>query len=56
MCICISNWKKKVEFNDANSDMMTLTTGIHLVSMLSPLLFSIYINDIANEVAYSTLP
>ncbi len=44
----ISNQKQYVEFNDTNSDMMTLTTGVPWGSILGPSLFIIYINDIAN--------
>ncbi len=43
----ITNRKQFVEINDAKSDTLTVTIGVPQGSILSPLLFFIYINDIA---------
>ncbi len=45
----IKNRKQYVEIEGINSEMSTLTTGVPQGSILGPLLFIIYINDIANS-------
>ncbi len=44
----LSNRKQYVEIDDSVSDMLDLTTGILQGSILGPLLFIIYMNDIAH--------
>ncbi len=43
----ITNWKQYVEIHSLNSDMLSITTGVPQGSILGPLLFIIYNNDIA---------
>ncbi len=42
------NRKQYVEIDDSDSDMLILTTGVAQGSILGPLLFTIYMNDIAH--------
>ncbi len=44
----IKNRKQYVEISDSNSDILTVTTGVPKGSIICPLLFIIYINDIAH--------
>ena len=43
----LTNRKQYVEIDGSTSDMLFLTTGVPQGSILGPLLFIIYINDIA---------
>ncbi len=42
------NRKQYVEIDDSDSDMLILTTGVPQGSIFGPLLFIIYMNDIAH--------
>ena len=44
----LSQRKQFVEYNNCRSDCLSITTGVPQGSILGPLLFIIYLNDIAN--------
>ena len=44
----LSNRKQFVEYDGVKSDMLTISTGVPQGSVLGPLLFIIYLNDISN--------
>ncbi len=44
----LTNRKQYVEFEESKSDMLAISTRVPQGSILRPLLFIIYINDMAN--------
>ncbi len=44
----LTNRKQYVDMDDVQSEMLTVTTGVPHGSILGPLLFIIYLNDMAN--------
>ena len=51
----LSSRKQKVKFDDAYSDFLDVTCGVPQGSILGPLLFLIYINDMRNAVKHSII-
>ncbi len=44
----LTNRKQYVDMDDVQSEMLTVTTGVPQGSILCPLPFIIYVNDMAN--------